>query len=354
MKITKFSILWHHLQSENFYWKVGFYALVMAGTAHALFILLFALLGVPVMALVNIASTAAYWFSIFVLGMEAMETRDDRLIGWIVYIELIGHNVLATYYLGRGAGFQYYVYIPAFVPFFIFSYSRAVYGVRIASVLVIAMLMDTLDLFDLVRVDIDPSWIAWIHHVNLLIFLVTMSLLAHLYSVHAKAHHEYLEDGVYRDPLTGLYNRRYMHMQIQKAFAADAPRRVSGLILIDIDRFKHLNDTHGHDCGDMAIVHVSRLLADSASDGTVARWGGEEFLVCLPEADEEMVRHVGERIRSRIDHLVVECNDRPIRLTVTLGGTIMQCGDTFEQMIRRADEALYEGKRLGRNRMVVR
>ena len=249
MKITNFSTLCDKLQTENFYWKIGLYALVIAGTTHALFVVLFWALGMPGMVFVNVLSTTAYWFSIFVFGMDAMETRDDRLIGWIVYVGLIGHNVLATYYLGCGAGFQYYVYILAFIPFFIFSYSGLVYSLRIVAVLLIAMTMDIFDFFDRIRVDVDPTWIAWIHHANLLIFLVAMSLLAHLYSIHAKAHHEYLEEGVYRDPLTGLYNRRFMQKQIQKAFAIDASEHSMGLILIDIDRFKRLNDTYGHDCG---------------------------------------------------------------------------------------------------------
>jgi diguanylate cyclase (GGDEF)-like protein len=318
-----------------------------------MFIVLFAILGMPIMALVNGLSVAAYWFSIFVLGMETLETHDDRLIGWIVYTELIGHNVLATYFLGTQAGFQYYIYVVAFIPFFIFSYARSVYGARLGMVLLIAMVIEISDWFHQARVEVDPEWIAWIHHVNLGIFLAVVSLISYLYAVYAKAHHDQLQEDVYRDHLTGLYNRRFMQEKIQKRLGDASAKPIAALLLIDIDRFKELNDTYGHDCGDNALVRLAKVLAENVCSGTIARWGGEEFLICLPEADEHSMHRTGEQIQRAIETHAIACDKATVRLTVTIGATMGRTSDTFEAMLKRADEALYEGKKTGRNRMVI-
>ena len=110
------------LNHTHFYWKIGFLGVAISGVVHLFFLFLFLYMDIPLLAAINLISVIIYWYSIYGLGKEAIETGDDSIIGWLIYLELIGHNLLAAWTLGREAGFQYYLYIPAFLPFFIINY----------------------------------------------------------------------------------------------------------------------------------------------------------------------------------------------------------------------------------------
>ncbi len=344
--MTKLSTLWDRLQIENFYWKVGFYGLVLAGVFHALFIPLFLYLGLPVMAAVNVLSVAVYWYAIFGLGMRTLDTGDDGLIGWLVYFELTGHNLLASWYLGSAAGFQYYIYILAVIPFFVFTYPRAVYTARIAFVIALALLIDAHPAFAYAKITISATMLHALHHFNLLVFLSVLSLLSYLYAVHARTHQSTLEEGAARDHLTGLFNRR----QISRRSARALETGRAGVLLIDIDHFKRVNDTYGHACGDRTIVHVARLLRREEGEGVVAaRWGGEEFLLLFERTDEAGLQRTAERIRRAVESDAVPLKTAVLKITVTVGGAVMREGESFDDLLHRADRALYEGKNAGRN-----
>ncbi len=353
--LTDFPTLWSRLREEDLYWRIGFYGLSAAGIVHALFIPLFWYLGIPWLAAFNLLSVFAYWYSIFGLGLPAIESGDDRLIGWIVYCELIGHNLLATYFLGTGAGFQLYIYVLALLPFFIFSYSKEVYLVRILFVIFIAIVIDRAPLFHEAKVPLDPLTIHDLHTFNLTIFLGVLSLLSYLYTVHTKKSQEELIDVTYRDPLTGLYNRRFVSKLAERIFDGRSETGSGvGILLADLDRFKALNDTYGHDCGDRALEQVARILSDNIFKGTVARWGGEEFLIFFESIDRKRLWETAEQIRRIIRDEELRCGETSIRITVTIGGTLRREREEFSQLFKRADLALYEGKERGRDRIVIR
>ena len=94
------------------------------------------------MVLVNVVSIIIYWYCIFGLGLKAIETKDDSAIGWLVFLELIVHSVIATYYLGIESGFQYYMYTIIFIPFFVWTYTNFIRLVRIIIVITIAMTLE--------------------------------------------------------------------------------------------------------------------------------------------------------------------------------------------------------------------
>jgi diguanylate cyclase (GGDEF)-like protein len=156
------------------------------------------------------------------------------------------------------------------------------------------------------------------------------------------------------DTLTRLPNRR--------AFleAADAERQRmqrSGcpltIVLGDIDRFKRINDTHGHDAGDAVLRAVASLLRESIrAQDTVARWGGEEVIFLLPETDAEAARIAVEKWRRAVEAVEVPVNEAVLRVTMTFGISRFHPGEAIEQCINRADAALYAGKNAGRNQVV--
>jgi diguanylate cyclase (GGDEF)-like protein len=182
--------------------------------------------------------------------------------------------------------------------------------------------------------------------------LIVLSFLSFTYAIHAKAHDEHLTHHIYHDPMTGLYNRRFFYKNARHLLQSVQGMKI-GVLMIDIDHFKRINDTYGHDCGDQIIIQIGTLLADHLFNATVGRWGGEEFLAVIAVNDTKTLRQAGERVRRIVAMQTFSCSHQPFRCTITVGGTLYQPGDTLDTLIKRADEALYRGKESGRNRTVI-
>ena len=154
------------------------------------------------------------------------------------------------------------------------------------------------------------------------------------------------------DALTGLPNRRSFDDEFQRRLAQWRRKRTPfSLMLLDVDRFKKLNDTHGHPAGDAVLSEVGRLLREHLAEGEMAaRFGGEEFAVLLGCDDEASLAEACERFSSAIRDCVIPFEDKPLRVTVSSGAAIADTGELGPHLVKRADEALYEAKRGGRNR----
>ncbi|KFN42864.1 sensor domain-containing diguanylate cyclase [Arenimonas oryziterrae] len=161
-----------------------------------------------------------------------------------------------------------------------------------------------------------------------------------------------------RDGLTGVFNRRYLDQSLPLRFA-DCVRRGQpiALLMIDIDHFKAINDDHGHATGDDCLREVARRLAGLARSGEefVARYGGEEFAIVMPGADREQAMALAERLRREIGDKPVVTEDTTLRVTISLGVTCEERPgeESPLHLVRRADRALYEAKRLGRDQVCV-
>ena len=157
------------------------------------------------------------------------------------------------------------------------------------------------------------------------------------------------------DQLTHLANRRTLIRQLEKE---DARYRRNGrkyaIAILDLDHFKRINDTYGHLAGDQVLrVVSSALTSDVRGIDVVSRYGGEEFLVLMPEIEVDAVQSVGERIRMHISELVVPFQSTSISVTVSVGLAVPNEGDdTYESVIKRADDSLYAAKAAGRNRVI--
>ncbi len=159
------------------------------------------------------------------------------------------------------------------------------------------------------------------------------------------------------DPLTGLYNRRYLEVHLQKLLNTNETRRKKlGLLMLDIDHFKIVNDTYGHNVGDEVLKEYSQRLADSVrSFDLVSRLGGEEFVILLPDVTPGRAHSIAERLRTAIADTPFKCDVPGGRLDVTtsIGGAIIESGGhTSTEVLKRADDALYEAKNNGRNCVV--
>lgn len=152
------------------------------------------------------------------------------------------------------------------------------------------------------------------------------------------------------DSLTGIANRRGLQDTLTEEHAR--MKRYGGhfsVLILDLDRFKEINDRHGHDAGDKVLIEISKLLeSESREVDTVGRWGGEEFMAILPHVGVSKATEVASRIRSKVENHAFH---DAIDVTLSIGVAECAAGETVEQLVSRADQALYKAKQGGRNRV---
>ncbi len=160
-----------------------------------------------------------------------------------------------------------------------------------------------------------------------------------------------------RDPLTGLFNRRYLEETLDRELKRAARKRLPlGIIMLDIDHFKQFNDTHGHAAGDLLLGQLGDTLKRHIRAGDIAcRYGGEEFLMILPEANREDSRHRAEHLREEVKRIHIYCDSQILEgITMSLGVAVFPLdGKTRERVLKMADDALYQAKKEGRDCVVV-
>jgi len=158
------------------------------------------------------------------------------------------------------------------------------------------------------------------------------------------------------DPLTGMHNRRYFE-QALKGYLKEFNRigATLGLLILDLDHFKSVNDNYGHDVGDMVLKEVAlRLRAICREHDVVARFGGEEFALITPYTDREQLLEVAERFRMMIEALAIRNGNIIIRPTVSIGVATSEGGiDNVDDLFKAADQKLYQAKHAGRNRVAA-
>lgn len=156
------------------------------------------------------------------------------------------------------------------------------------------------------------------------------------------------------DYLTGLLNRRKMYKKLnEEKNRFERNKREFSVIIADIDYFKKFNDTYGHECGDFVLVQISNLIKSTLrKPDIVCRWGGEEFLLLLPETNSSQATNVIERVRKSISDKNFSYNDMELSVTLTFGICTFDQNMNIDECIASADHALYIGKKQGRNCVV--
>jgi diguanylate cyclase (GGDEF)-like protein len=169
--------------------------------------------------------------------------------------------------------------------------------------------------------------------------------------------HDKLRDMAIKDPLTGLYNRQYLKETFERELnRAKRSQSQIGVVMIDLDHFKKINDTFGHAAGDLLLMEMGRLITDFfRMEDFCCRFGGEEFIVLLSEISKDDLTTRCEIFRRRISELNVFYQERPLgKITGSLGAAIFpDNGENFSQLLKSADEALYCAKKEGRNRVCL-
>lgn len=185
--------------------------------------------------------------------------------------------------------------------------------------------------------------------------LEKLTRISDLYQSNLRELTEALREASLRDPLTNLGNRRYL-MDRLKEETVRARRKNLPLCaaVLDVDHFKQVNDTWGHETGDEALRAIADALRGAVREyDIVGRWGGEEFLLLFPETGLEKALNTAERVRQAIGEIGIERPDGPIRLTASIGLAQQLAGESASGTVSRADNALLSAKRKGRNCIVI-
>ncbi len=160
------------------------------------------------------------------------------------------------------------------------------------------------------------------------------------------------------DPMTHLYNRRYFgELATTVVKLAKRSGLVYSVIMVDIDKFKRINDTYGHTIGDEVIIALAKVLKyDKRESDIVSRWGGEEFVILLPQTEQDGAMVIAEKLRKRVENLrVVIADEKELCFTISLGVATADSNkfSDIEDVINNADKALYIAKESGRNKVAI-
>ncbi len=317
--------------------------------AHAAFIPLFAWLHVPVMAAFNVGSVAAW------IGARAANGRGRvRLATLILVLEVLLHAALATFFLGWRSGFHYYV-IPL-ITFVIFNDQVRTRAVIAASAAILVFYVVLRAVAPEVAPQVQPAaLLRLLEAVNLIVPFTALALVSAYFRTASLEIERRMEELAMTDPLTALPNRRQMRELLERARAQVArDHEAFGVILGDLDGFKQINDTRGHECGDHVLRAVAAVLRSRLREQDVAaRWGGEEFLFLLPRTDLSGAAVLAEKLRDAVASADLVFDGAPLRVTMTFGVATFAGGRSVDDCVRLADAALYAGKGDGKNRVMV-
>lgn len=332
--------------SSKAFWAMVRRVTLIAGAIDLGYLCLFLWLGSPLLAWINVVSMGMYAAAYGLIGR-----RHNAAGLLLIWAEVIIHSAAGSLLIGWDSGFHYYLLL--FIPAIVIANTRG-YAIP----LVTGLLAYYLGLWAacnhfgaLAPLPGDGLRIVfWIH--VCLVFAMFASISAFYRRAIVLAEQRLFRQAT-SDGLTGLFNRS--HFQAQAAIEMARSRRTGdpvALVLCDIDHFKQVNDRHGHEAGDRVLQHVARILRDNLREADVlARWGGEEFLALMPACPPETAHAVAERIRQALEGSPVVLPQQTVYVTLSLGVTPVRGTDDIEAATARADQALYESKHAGRNRV---
>lgn len=340
------------------------YSLIVGiiGTVHIVLVIMFCVLQVLPLVLLNVGSVLLYAGCLLAIRHD----WDLRVAFYATYLEIIIQSVVATVCVGWRFGFAQYVI--ALVPFG-YNMCHALLSSRrryvIATLLGMAAFASficcrLLSMFTgaVYQVEVSEWGVFGIYIFNTFcnfgfLFLATVIFLAEIQTAanQLKRQNAILDKMASTDPLTGLYNRRSMHETLSAAMEA-ADQKPFCLIMCDVDNFKAINDTYGHDMGDAVLKGIAGTVKEEVdSIGCACRWGGEELLLIV-YGDQQLACRTAESIRRRVEENAFCSNGQSIHCSITIGVAPHRKGRTIDQTVTLADNNLYYGKRNGKNQVV--
>ena len=315
--------------------------------------------GCTPMVIINIFSFLSYIVSIsFVLK------GNTYITVWIMIFEVYLHVIFACIFMGMRCGYQLWLFGTLsciFLPFFLPDIKGSLrWQIGSFSVLIIAtfMVLTALDSHGYMPTRFNaPLEVARVmYYVNAFLGFWSIMIYAGAYNARMADKNNELQKSAEHDFLTGIYNRQRMQkiLDAEISIVRDMDENHLMVAIADIDFFKKINDTYGHDVGDEALKELAKIFSRYMDIGLLyGRWGGEEFLLIAPESmkyDEFAV--MLENIRLQVEENSFLVGDQRISFTISIGASAYEKGMTSEQLVNLADDRLYHAKETGRNKVV--
>jgi diguanylate cyclase (GGDEF)-like protein len=271
-------------------------------------------------------------------------TLSSMLRAWLSG-DTHGPSLFLAYFIGAmavasiliiGADAEYWLY-PSIVGCFFLIDRRNAMAIALTSVAILL-------LTGIVRMPTASSYV---------VTAIVCALLSYASAYRTAMQREQLETLASHDELTGLYNRRMMMEELERAHQAFAREQSTcGILLLDLDHFKHINDHYGHSIGDQVLIDLARLLERVIRKGDrVFRFGGEEFLVLVLQTNHAGMASLAEKLRAAVEQDIIDPDGKPI--TTSIGSALLRSDESIDQWFTRADTALYAAKDAGRNQVMT-
>lgn len=357
-------------RTYKFVWNITFFIDIVFLICHTGFVFTFKKMGIDIMYYFNCFSVVLYFLLFFYLQKRVANAEDksviigDTIFNVAIYGELFAHLVIATICLGLGVGFTQYFYgiIPAcmFTDYFI-GKRRTMRKQTVAIIVVFFATYVSLLLWGYMHQPVYEVSVQMKQHFFLFNSIMTMCMIifyTYSYINVAFSQERHLRMMADFDVLTGIRNRRAMMKVIDSSYKeCKSKGKTMAICIADIDHFKKINDTYGHDAGDAVLSELGTILSERENnelEKACARWGGEEFVILYeiePEHKDLVVKKL-EELRSYVARQTVCFKDLEIGFTMTFGVAFGPENHSVKSMLALADRRLYEGKKSSRNCVV--
>ena len=308
----------------------------------------FAHYGVTYMVWHSIPTAAMYLWFYYLIHIKRVD-----LYAAIVYITIEIYMIAATICLGLNYGFHLYCFSLASLSFYMYYLGKQL-NTRKANPLIISLYIIVIYLASTIYVMLKGPIYTINRQVELAfscsnaiaVFLCIIGY-GQLILKMVLVQEDKLSEMAHTDRLTGLFNRHYMISHLEEVRQNASPSQ--WIAMVDIDGFKRINDTYGHNCGDYVLITLCKIMREVCSDCVIARWGGEEFLITSDGAPEPAIL---ETLRQTVESTQFTYSDQIIDVTITIGTSFYQPDQSLDSWIQSADSKLYSGKNSGKNRVV--
>ncbi|MBR4680218.1 MAG: GGDEF domain-containing protein [Fibrobacter sp.] len=322
--------------------------LIMCLCVHVFNVFLFWKFGLYPLVVLNAISSAVY-----VIFLTFFKNENLRIS--FAYFEIIFFSAMTELISGGHFGTLTFVIGMEAVIFFMLPYSnrkKHIYQL-IGAALAVAISLISVFNYSLYPelMDLVLHHSSFVKVLNLIITLFSLFYLTNLYLVELRTTREKLDYNSNHDMLTGLYNRRFFEGIMKRS--KEEKETSYSVAMLDVDDFKKINDTYGHETGDRVLAAVSKCIEASLPENAVAvRWGGEEFVIYLPQVDNDRAMEILDVFRTRLSEQVIYHRGTRVSITATIGLCTGESIADYEEYIRQADEKLYWGKQHGKNQIV--
>lgn len=327
-------------------------------SVHIVLFLFFTINHITLMSVLNVFSILLY-----ALGFPAIKKVWIGTYIVTTFLEIMVHMFLAVWCLGWDYGFQLYfvgcIAIVFYADYFSVKLGKRHYKGTLFNI--ISTLLYFISLFVVRKTgacyEISDEVALAMLIINSLVVFVFVAVFFRMLTNMAIFYEEELANQASHDMLTGLVNRYYLMKNLQEIYD-EGQMSNYWLAILDIDNFKQINDTYGHNCGDYVLKSVAELIQKNCEGMTACRWGGEEFLLVGHEEAYSMQfgRPEGvvlEKVRSLVEQKQFEYGEKQLHITVTIGVSRHTAEQSIDEWIHIADKKLYQGKKNGKNQVVM-